>query len=333
MKTSHCRYSPRRLSAGLPGFTLVELLVVIAIIGVLVALLLPAVQAAREAARRMKCSNNLKQMGLAIQSYHDVHLAFPPGHIVQKADPEYSPTADNKIESWGWGAFLLPFLEQQALYDQAGISSGQILQRVVNPIALTPLSVYRCASDPAPKIGEGRLQDANWAISNYKACHGHGFGALEITPNLAVMNGVFSKAGGNVTDTVRMKDVTDGLSNTIMVGETVWKRGGLLVRAGVWVGTVRGIGGSSSHDIYAGGRGPLNFSIANTNVLGGTFHSLHSGGGVQFVLGDGSVRFISENIQFNTTGSTAAVPNNNSDVDSTYERLLSRNDGQPLGDF
>jgi len=281
----------------------------------------------------MRCQNNLKQIGLAIQNYADVHGAIPPGHVVQTADPDYNPAADTAIESWGWGAFLLPYLEQTALYNQAGISTGQILERVVNPIALTPLSVYRCPTDPAPAIGVNRLRDANWALSNYKACHGHGFGGLEINPDVNVMDGIFSKAGGKINDTVRMKDVTDGLSNTIMVGETVSKRGGLLIRAGVWVGTNRGIGGTSSHDLYAGGRGPINFAIEHANMLGGTFHSLHAGGGCQFVLGDGSVRFVSENIHFNTTGSTSAVPNNNSPVDSTYERLLSRNDGQPLGEF
>jgi prepilin-type N-terminal cleavage/methylation domain-containing protein len=209
-RSGQCTWSGNR------GFTLVELLVVIAIIGVLVALLLPAVQAAREAARRMKCGNNLKQIGLAIHNYHDVHLAFPPGHVVQKADPDYSPTADTPIESWGWGAFLLPFVEQSALYNQAGISTGQILQNVIDPIALTPVAVYRCPTDPAPAIGVNRLRDVNWALSNYKACHGHRIGALEINPVLEAMNGIFSKAGGKVNDTVRMKDVTDGLSNTIM---------------------------------------------------------------------------------------------------------------------
>jgi len=121
-----------------PGFTLVELLVVIAIIGILVGLLLPAVQAAREAARRMQCSNNLKQIGLSLHNYHDAHKRFPPGVVQQQADPQFVPNAGNvnpPIESWGWGAFLLPFMEQGNLYSQAGIGQGTKLQDVL-PLAL-----------------------------------------------------------------------------------------------------------------------------------------------------------------------------------------------------
>src|SRR5688572_21241712 len=96
------------------GFTLVELLVVIAIIGILVALLLPAVQAAREAARRMSCGNNLKQISLGLHNYHDTYKAFPAGWF------DFGGAANN-FESWGWSAMLLPFVEQQPLHDQMGV--------------------------------------------------------------------------------------------------------------------------------------------------------------------------------------------------------------------
>src|SRR5882757_265195 len=107
-----------RLGRGRPscGFTLVELLVVIAIIGVLVALLLPAVQAAREAARRMKCQNNLKQFGLALHSYHDAYGRLPASYYRVWPPPSGS-TSTFGTPGWGWGTMILPRLEQQALFD------------------------------------------------------------------------------------------------------------------------------------------------------------------------------------------------------------------------
>src|SRR5687768_5426071 len=126
------------------GFTLVELLVVIAIIGVLVALLLPAVQATREAARRSSCSNNLKQIGLGLHNYHDVILSFPSGYID-------SPVASR--EQWGWAALMLPYIEQGPLHDKLGVSRGTLDQQlvvngaVVVAAAESPLKVFMCPSD------------------------------------------------------------------------------------------------------------------------------------------------------------------------------------------
>src|SRR6186713_962025 len=103
------------------AFTLVEILVVIAIIGILIALLLPAVQSAREAARRSQCSNNLKQIGLAFHNYHDAFNVFPPGVcgklVTTVNDPDYSPSLHNNQGVWGWGALVLPQIEQQPLYN------------------------------------------------------------------------------------------------------------------------------------------------------------------------------------------------------------------------
>ena len=98
-----------------PAFTLVELLVVIAIIGILIALLLPAVQAAREAARRSQCTNNLKQIGLALHNYHDTHKSFPTGMVTFWPDPPGSHVTDEPV--WGWAALVLPFIEQKPLHD------------------------------------------------------------------------------------------------------------------------------------------------------------------------------------------------------------------------
>jgi type II secretory pathway pseudopilin PulG len=118
---------------------LVELLVVIAIIGILVALLLPAVQAAREAARRMQCSNNLKQFGLATHNYHDTYLVFPCEMLL---------SGNNR---WGWGAFILPFIEQGALYDAVRVGQGNLPQATTQfngvPLLQRPVAAFVCPYD------------------------------------------------------------------------------------------------------------------------------------------------------------------------------------------
>ena len=134
------------------GFTLVELLVVIAIIGVMVGLLLPAVQAAREAARRMSCSNNMKQIGLAVHNYADSYKRFPAGYIADIVGVQ-----DSREQSlWSWGASLLPYIEQGALYDQLQPGRIKLHQHLTTPAGLallqTPISTYRCPSDTGPTL-------------------------------------------------------------------------------------------------------------------------------------------------------------------------------------
>src|SRR5271154_5389686 len=128
------------------GFTLIELLVVIAIIAILIALLVPAVQKVRDAAARTQCTNNLKQIGLALHSYHGVYKQFPAGYIDGNTDPASTP--DNDVgPGWGWASFLLPYLEQDNLYRQIDFTQGVGIG-VNAQVSQTPLTIYQCPSDP-----------------------------------------------------------------------------------------------------------------------------------------------------------------------------------------
>src|SRR5712671_5385513 len=126
------------------GFTLIELLVVIAIIAVLVSLLLPAVQQAREAARRSQCRNNLKQIGLALHNYHDTHRLFPPGYVDFNGNPNLTPDNDQG-PGWGWATFLLPQMDQTSVYNQINVNLGVGLgsNAQISQVALT---IFQCPS-------------------------------------------------------------------------------------------------------------------------------------------------------------------------------------------
>jgi prepilin-type N-terminal cleavage/methylation domain-containing protein len=138
-----------------PGFTLVELLVVIAIIGVLVALLLPAVQSAREAARRMSCASNLRQMGLAMQNYHDVNQTFALGVLNTAAN-----ASNGANGNWTWPSRILPYLEQGSLYQQLNVGVGTVpnpnTNSQIGQAVMTPIKTFMCPSDPGnPSRGTG----------------------------------------------------------------------------------------------------------------------------------------------------------------------------------
>jgi len=195
-----------RLSSPRRAFTLIELLVVIAIIAILVALLLPAVQQAREAARRSQCKNNLKQLGLALHNYSDTHGTFPPRNI----------SLDNKNHSWM--TMILPYVEQASLYAKYDFSQPMINQRFTQSAATpgiigTRIPTFECPSD----IDAG---GASWvsgtfgvAPSNYAGMAGGGDQTTDSPSNSKV--GIFSEAGAS-----RIRDVTDGTSNTICLAES-----------------------------------------------------------------------------------------------------------------
>jgi len=308
------------------GFTLVELLVVIAIIGVLVALLLPAVQAAREAARRSSCTNNLKQISLGLHNHHDVHLHFPPG---------YRQVHTNQKGNWGWSAYVLPYVELENLHDTIGVTDHNSLGRSLNnggrrDAMKEPQSVFRCPSDVGEELNKQdtrkpqQQSNTNFrsvAMSNYVGCNSSGQLRNNDGNADANANGIFMR-----NEEFRFRDITDGTANTFLVGERAWdiKRVNVGLhecRAAIIFGTVGNddAGNAGIASTLASCQGKMN--VGGDDCRRG-FNSLHPGG-AQFAFADASVHFISETINHNT----------NAAVNSVLERLAARNDGQVVGEY
>ena len=325
------------------AFTLIELLVVIAIIAVLIALLLPAVQQAREAARRTQCRNNLKQFGLALHNYHDTHQVFPPG-VFQVRNPGQNGIIgagdpNDRLPAWGWGVFLLPSLDQTALYSQLNPGTTRLnsLVEANSPLIQIPLTVFRCPSSTAPSVND--LKDLSLALtgtqtagtSNYAANFGHsrGVGPFRVAPAADNYTVCFTGPFGFDSRT-RIGDVTDGTSNTVAVAERAYKVKGINFTAGVWPGCAAGNRDNCVDQVMVTLRGGMNSGLTNSDRLE-TFSSEHTGGAFVLLL-DGSVRFISENIDFRTV-TTGTELNVNGPVDSVLERIFAIRDGQPVGEF
>jgi prepilin-type N-terminal cleavage/methylation domain-containing protein/prepilin-type processing-associated H-X9-DG protein len=284
------------------GFTLIELLVVIAIIGVLVGLLLPAVQKVRAQASLAQCSNNLRQIGLALHNYHDTCGSFPPGYVstsvpVFDYDGLGVPTVD-KGPGWGWAAYLLDRLEQDNLKRSIDFTSSICGQAAAAKVVPT----YLCPADDAPSTfeveGYRGFVIAVVAHANYVGVHG----STEPTDATDNGDGIFFN-----NSKIRIADITDGTSNTIAVSE----RASNLALAS-WTGSVpnglvanlSGVPGSEA------GGSPL-FCVGHTgtvpegqnpnNNLGyvDDFTSRHTGG-LNCLFADGSVHFISNNIDIPT---------------------------------
>ncbi|MCC9605109.1 DUF1559 domain-containing protein [Blastopirellula sp. JC732] len=201
--------STSRSSAGRLGFTLVELLVVIAIIGVLIALLLPAVQQAREAARRMSCTNNMKQLGIATHTFHDTYGRFPSTYADPLCQPQGGSTAAKYLQQ-GYLYLLLPYVEQNALYDDLQTKVVVGGANIHNDAGVsTILSAFTCPSDAAASV----IDDVDSrGRTNYHGCQGDVWAHYQTTTARGVL------ARGDVQKR-KMSSITDGTSNSVMVAE------------------------------------------------------------------------------------------------------------------
>jgi prepilin-type N-terminal cleavage/methylation domain-containing protein len=336
-----CRFA--RNALGRSGFTLVELLVVIAIIGVLIALLLPAVQAAREAARRSQCQSNLKQIGIALNTYAESHKNYPIG--VQGGVNTYID------DGYGWATQLLPQLEQQQLYrmiHDKGIvqNTGRLpypgvfalhfaARQQIIPGGATVLTVFRCPSSELPSHAQSlsnQWRHANgYATSDYKASTGLGDNGIFFKPS----DGINARWNNDrmYYERTRPADVTDGLSQTIAFGESAYyilQRDGATNRWPIWMG---GYGRDADEPVLfkTDDAAPINCQITmksiegflqrvNENVPPGPrdddcAFSWHNGGAF-FCFADASVHFLSESIDM-----------------QTYKDLGTKNDGNVIRDY
>jgi prepilin-type N-terminal cleavage/methylation domain-containing protein/prepilin-type processing-associated H-X9-DG protein len=299
-----------RRSRGERAFTLIELLVVIAIIAVLIALLLPAVQSAREAARRAQCANNLKQIGLAMHGYHDVWQTFPPAYLAR-------PASGLELGAgWAWGTLVLPYLEQRPVYDAANFDLG--FGEVSAPlkglfengtVRRTSISAFLC---PSAGGGEGPL-DLGAGSSHVSSSPGQyiaSAGWMDSSRSPITGTGVLYP-----NSRVSIADISDGTSATLMVGErsrnladVAWPGAfgshstpaPLCTKAGWPVRSCVGL-----MFLLMGRTGPSS-DIVSGSIPGGNtpnhpgagadgFWSRHPGG-CQFLLCDGSVRFMKETL-------------------------------------
>jgi len=319
-----------------PAFTLVELLVVIAIIGVLIALLLPAVQAAREAARRSQCSNHLKQIGLGYHLHHDIYHACPTGGnfaggVWGGADPNRAwmtpsgpaPTPATgtpgilKDQSWNWAYQILPYIEQQPLWSHPDDEF----------VKSTPVKIYFCPSRRQPTVFNVNLPGRTVGLRaqiDYAACRGitnNGDTGISVRSNPQR-----STPAAENAEATRFATVTDGLSNTLLASErcipvggynfpfgpeTDWYRGGWVVGWRAATDSQLNLAGTSVPMLDPRGIPTTSTQIAASRAFG----SNHPGG-VNVVLADGSVRLVAF---------TVSPP--------VFINLCRRDDGNPLGEL
>jgi prepilin-type N-terminal cleavage/methylation domain-containing protein/prepilin-type processing-associated H-X9-DG protein len=288
------------------GFTLIELLVVIAIIGVLIFLLMPAVQKVRESANRASCTNNLKQIVLGAHNFHDAQGHFP---FNSQDEGGWDWNYQGNRRSWSWLARLLPYLEQDPLYTQAKIDTNTLSESL--PYLSIGLSAFYCTSDNSrslnPSDNRANLQGVPIATSNYKGVTGDCWcwGTYENKcasdcNGLWSGNGVFTR--GDIKAPRRMSEITDGASNTFFAGEDIpeinahctWPYANGTLGTGAIPPNVMRKPDGSLYDTYLDW--PEIYS----------FRSRHAGG-LNFGFADGSVHFISGTIALKTYRALATI--------------------------
>lgn len=329
------------------------MLVTIAIIGLLMALLLPAVQNVRGAARRTQCQNHFHQLGLALHNYHDTHHSLPPGCVWSSNDPSLD-------QGWGWGALLLPHLDQGTLHQSLGVNRLTLSEAVSTPalqsLFRTRLAMFVCPADSTQEIVHNyRLYNGFVAVSGEVSMArspnsnhiitggGGGSGVFGIPSSVASYVGSFGDTWRTDCTVNSLADVygngsfgsnaridlaafTDGTSHTFLLGERTWKN-----YAATWTGVDYWDGfdtlglsmvlGTAFYKLNSDPE-PYNLSCDGKGAAG--FSSRHDGG-AQFLMADGSVRFVSTSISSEV--STDPVRR------GVYQKLAVRNDGQTVGDF
>jgi prepilin-type N-terminal cleavage/methylation domain-containing protein len=339
------------------GFSLIELLVVIAVIALLVAILMPAVQMARESARKSMCTNNLRQFGIALHAYHDTSKVFPSGQV-------HGSTTG--LSSWGWGAMLLPHIEQSTIYNKLDFkrivgnpATDAVAVKSMENIQI-PFPQLRCPSDP----DLAATDKMNTAADAYHAVT-PGMSTMSYYPNAGAFNTydhgenkLWQNGVMFINSSVRIDDISDGTTYTVLLGEVARKQ---TTYAGRYYGAVNAAGEICCNEqVMRDGQYRLNYGGDLTTDVGSRKYGYSSShrGGAYFLFGDNHVKFLSDNIEHIPSVNAGEAANGSGcrwdDAECSdnpaapgfykqplklktkfglYQQYFSRNDKIPMSDF